>query len=64
MRERDVIRRKPFLTALLASSMLAGLIAAASAEDLVTTDRVGKADAPNVLTMRANPNQSPNSPSA
>ena len=57
-------RRKPFLTALLASSMLAGLIAVASAEELVTDDRVGKADAPNVLTMRANTDQSPNSPSA
>ena len=56
--------RKPFLTALLAGSMLAGLLAAAKAEELVTNDRVGKADAPNVLTMRANPNQSPNSPSA
>ena len=47
-------RRKPFLTALLATSMLAGLIAVASAEDLVTADHVGKADAPNVLTLRAN----------
>jgi multiple sugar transport system substrate-binding protein len=56
--------RKPFLTALLAGSMLAGLIVVASAEDLVTNDHVGKADAPNVLTIRANPNHSPNSPYA
>jgi len=42
--------------------MLAGMIGMASAEELVTNDRVGKADAPNVLTMRANPDQSPNSP--
>jgi multiple sugar transport system substrate-binding protein len=55
---------KSFLISLLASTVLAGAIATASAEDLVTTDRVGKADAPNVLTMRANPNQSPNSASA
>lgn len=51
-------------TVLLASTMLVGLAVGALAEDLVTTDHVGKADAPNVLTMRANPNQSPNSPSA
>jgi multiple sugar transport system substrate-binding protein len=56
--------RTRFLTALLASSMLVGLVAAASAEDLVTNDHVGKADAPNTITIRANPGQSPNSPSA
>jgi multiple sugar transport system substrate-binding protein len=56
--------QKPLLSALLAGSMLAGLTAAAGAQELVTTDRVGRPDAPNVLTMRANPNQSPNSPSA
>jgi multiple sugar transport system substrate-binding protein len=55
--------RSQFTTALLASSILAGAAAGASAQELVTTDRVGSADAPNVLTMRANPNQSPNSPS-
>ena len=54
--------RKPFLTALLAGSMLAGLLAAAKAEELVTNDRVGKADAPNVLTMRANPRRLPSWP--
>lgn len=56
--------RTLFLVAMLASAALAGLVVGASAQDLVTTDRVGSADAPNVLTMRANPNQSPNSPSA
>jgi multiple sugar transport system substrate-binding protein len=50
-------------SALLATTLLAGLAAGAAAQELVTTDRVGRADAPNVLTMRANPNQSPNSPS-
>jgi multiple sugar transport system substrate-binding protein len=42
--------------------MLAGFAAAASAQSLVTIDRVGDPDAPNVLTVRTNPNQSPNSP--
>ena len=56
--------RRTIFTALLASTMLAGFAATALAEDLVTPDHVGKADAPNVLTMRANPNQSPNNPSA
>jgi multiple sugar transport system substrate-binding protein len=56
--------QRPLLSALLAGSMLAGLTAAAGAQELVTTDRAGRPDAPNVLTMRANPNQSPNSPSA
>lgn len=55
---------KPILSALLATTMLAGLAVGAAAQDLVTTDRVGSADAPNILTMRANPGQSPNSPSA
>jgi multiple sugar transport system substrate-binding protein len=48
---------------LLCSTILAGFVGSAGAQELVTTDRVGAADAPNVLTMRANPNQSPNSPS-
>jgi multiple sugar transport system substrate-binding protein len=56
--------RTPFLVAMLASAALVALAAGASAQELVTIDRVGKADAPNVLTMRANPGQSPNSPSA
>ena len=53
----------PFVRSLLCSTILAGFVASAGAQELVTTDRVGAADAPNVLTMRANPNQSPNSPS-
>ena len=56
--------RIPILTSLLCSTVLVGgLVASASAEELVTIDRVGAADAPNILTMRANPTQSPNSPS-
>lgn len=56
--------RKSLLTALLSSTILAGLTLGVSAQSLVTTDRVGSPDAPNVLTMRANPGQSPNNPSA
>jgi multiple sugar transport system substrate-binding protein len=46
----------------MAGTVLAGFAAAATAQELVTTDRVGSADAANVLTVRANPNQTPNSP--
>ena len=46
----------------LASTMLAGLAFAASAQELVTADHVGSPDAANTLTMRLNPDQSPNSP--
>ena len=53
-----------FATILLASTVIAGLGAGAMAQELVTADRVGDPNAPNVLTMRANPGQSPNSPSA
>ncbi|WP_163266282.1 extracellular solute-binding protein [Chelativorans alearense] len=56
--------KKKFLSAFLAGTILTGLAAGAAAQQLVTTDRVGSPDAPNVLTMRANPTQSPNSPSA
>ncbi|WP_421722960.1 extracellular solute-binding protein [Bauldia sp.] len=55
---------KPILSALLTTTILAGFAVGAAAQELVTSDRVGSPDAPNVLTMRANPNQSPNSPSA
>lgn len=55
--------KKPVLATFLASTILAGTMATATAQDLVTIDRVGRADAPNVLTVRANPNQSTNSPS-
>ena len=47
---------------LLASTVLMGMAAGALAQGLVTADHVGKADAPNTLTMRLNPDQSPNSP--
>ncbi|MCT7378058.1 extracellular solute-binding protein [Chelativorans salis] len=55
--------KKLFPSTLLAGTVLAGFVATAGAQELVTTDRVGSPDAPNVLTMRANPNQSTNSPS-
>ena len=45
--------RNAFRSALMASAMLAGLAAGASAQELVTIDRVGSPDAPNVLTVRA-----------
>ena len=54
--------RRSVRSALMAGTMLAGVAAAAGAQELVTTDRVGSADAPNVLTVRANTNQTPNSP--
>jgi multiple sugar transport system substrate-binding protein len=51
-----------FIAALLASTVLIGT--GAFAQELVTVDRVGDPSAPNVLTMRTNPPQSPNNPSA
>lgn len=47
--------RKPFLTTLLASSVLAGLTVGASAQELLTADRIGAEDAPNSITFRTNP---------
>jgi multiple sugar transport system substrate-binding protein len=47
--------RTPFLTSLLASTMLVGLAAGANAQDLVAEDRIGLADAPNSMTFRTNP---------
>ena len=44
---------------MLATTMLAGMAAGALAQGLVTADHVGKPDAPNTLTMRMNPDQSP-----
>ena len=55
--------RRQFLSMLLGGTVLATACASAMAQELVTTDRVGSPDAPNVLTMRANPNQSTNNPS-
>lgn len=52
------------LHSLLASTVLVGLASSLAAQELVTIDRVGDANAPNILLMRANPGQSPNSPSA
>jgi multiple sugar transport system substrate-binding protein len=54
--------RNAFRSALTASTVLTALAAGANAQELVTIDRVGSPDAPNVLTVRANPNQTPNSP--
>ena len=54
--------QKLFRRALMASTMLAGLVASAGAQELVTADRVGSPDAPNVLTVRTNDDFSPNSP--
>jgi len=48
----------------LASTMLAGLALGARADDLVTADRVGKADAPNTLVFRTNPDFTQTSPTA
>ncbi len=42
-------------SALLATTMIAGAGLSARADDLVTADRAGKADAPNVLVFRTNP---------
>jgi multiple sugar transport system substrate-binding protein len=47
--------RTSFSIALLASTLLAGLAGSVRAEDLVTADLVGKADAPNTLIFRTNP---------
>ena len=46
----------------LASTMLCGVAASAFADDLVTADRVGKADAPNTLVFRTNPDFTQTSP--
>ena len=47
---------------LLLSTVLAGLATGAFAQGLVSADHVGDPDAPNTLTMRLNPDQSPNAP--
>lgn len=47
---------------LLMSTVLAGLATGALAQGLVGADHVGSPDAPNTLTMRLNPDQSPNAP--
>lgn len=54
--------RRSFITTLLACSVLGGT--GAFAQELVTADRVGDPSAPNVLTFRTNPGQSPNNPSS
>ena len=57
-------RRSSILGLFLASTMLCGLTAGALAEDLVTADLVGKADAPNTLVFRTNPDFAQTSPTA
>ncbi len=47
--------RTSMVTTLLASTVLAGLIAGANAQELVTSDRIGSADAPKSMTYRTNP---------
>ena len=46
----------------LVTTILAGLAAPATAQELVTADRVGNPDAPNVLTVRLGTDHSPNTP--
>jgi multiple sugar transport system substrate-binding protein len=46
--------RTLFTVALMASTML-GFVAAASAQEMLTADRIGSADAPNSMTFRTNP---------
>ena len=48
-------KRTSIVTTLLASTLLAGLVAGASAQELVTADRIGLADAPKSMTFRTNP---------
>jgi multiple sugar transport system substrate-binding protein len=48
-------KRTPFLTTLLATTVFAGLVAGASAQELLSADRIGSADAPNSMTFRTNP---------
>ena len=46
--------RTLFTVALMASTML-GFVAGATAQELLTADRIGSADAPNSMTFRTNP---------
>ena len=46
----------------LAATLCTAFASEVAAQDLVAPDRVGSTDAPNVLTVRVNANQSPNSP--
>ena len=48
-------RRSSILSLFLASTMLCGLAAGAGAQELVTADRIGLADAPKSMTFRTNP---------
>jgi multiple sugar transport system substrate-binding protein len=61
-REGNLMMLRSIRLGFLASTMLAGMTAGALAQSLVTADHVGAPDAANTLTMRLNPDQSPNSP--
>jgi multiple sugar transport system substrate-binding protein len=54
-RETEMTHRTSIVTTLLASTVLAGLVGGASAQELVTSDRIGSADAPKSMTYRTNP---------
>ena len=47
--------RSSILSLFLASTMLCGMAAGASAQELLTADRIGLADAPKSMTFRTNP---------
>jgi multiple sugar transport system substrate-binding protein len=47
--------RRSVLATLLASTLLAGIVTGASAQELIAPDRIGAADAPKSMTFRTNP---------
>ena len=53
---------RALLIALLTSTLTVGYVAQAGAQELVTVDRIGKADAPKTMTFRVNPDHSNSSP--
>ena len=55
-RERNM--HKTVLTALLTSTVMICVTGTASAQELVTADRIGSADAPKTMTFRVNADQS------
>lgn len=57
-------RRSSILSLFLASTMLCGLAAGVSAQELLTADRIGLADAPKSMTFRTNPPFTHTSPTA
>jgi multiple sugar transport system substrate-binding protein len=59
-----MLRKQWLASSFLAISMLCGAALGARADDLVTADLVGKADAPNTLVFRTNPDFTQTSPTA